>query len=104
VKLDDERLAALGQPLQDAEREIREGMGLRPSRKKGDWGISHTMDLISMVLEDWGAVKVESIVKCTTKNKKSTRVYSLPISGNELIWGNITMKTYYYCKLISLKK
>jgi hypothetical protein len=89
VVLDAERLAALGEPLQAAEREIREGMGLRASRKKVDWGISHTMDLISAVLEDWGAVKVESIVKNTTKNKKSVRVYSLQIRGNITLWNNI---------------
>jgi hypothetical protein len=89
VVLDAERLAALGEPLQAAEREIREGMGLRASRKKVDWGISHTMDLISAVLEDWGAVKVESIVKNAKVNKKSVRIYSLRIHGNITLWNNI---------------
>jgi len=89
VLLDAERLAALGEPLQAAEREIREGMGLRPSRKKGDWGISHTMDLISMVLEDWGAVKVESQSKLKKVDKKPVRFYSLHIHGNITMWNNI---------------
>ena len=74
VLLDAERLGALGEPLQAAERGIREGMGLRPSRKKGDWKVENTMDLIGAVLEEWGAVKVESSVKKKKENKKSVRV------------------------------
>lgn len=89
VVLDAERLAALGAPLQAAEREIREGMGLRRTQRKGDWSVSHTMDLISVVLEDWGAVKVESIMKKKKENKKSIRVYSLQINGNITLWNNI---------------
>ena len=89
VLLDAERLAALGEPLQAAEREIREGMGLRPSRKKGDWKVENTMDLIESVLDAWGAVKAESIVKKKKENKKSVRVYSLQIRGNITLWNNI---------------
>ena len=89
VVLDAERLAALGAPLQAAEREIREGMGLRKSERKGDWKVGNTMDLIETVLDAWGAVKTESIVKNTTKNKKSVRVYSLQIHGNIIMWNNI---------------
>ena len=89
VVLDAERLSALGEPLQAAEREIREGMGLRKSERKGAWKVTNTIDLISAVLDEWGAVKVESNVKSTTKNKKSIRVYSLHISGNTEMWDKI---------------
>jgi len=89
VVLDAERLAALGEPLQAAEREIREGMGLRASRKKGDWGVSHTMDLIACVLESWGGVKVESIMRKKKEKQISTRIYSLQISGNVEMWNKI---------------
>jgi hypothetical protein len=89
VVLDAERLAALGEPLQAAEREIREGMGLRKSERKGDWKVGNTMDLIESVLDAWGAVKAESIMKNAKVNKKSVRIYSLRIHGNITMWNNI---------------
>ena len=89
VLLDAERLAALGEPLQAAEREIREGMGLRKSERKGEWKVGNTMDLIETVLDTWGAVKAESQFTYRKVNKKSARFYSLNIRGNIIMWNNI---------------
>ena len=96
VLLDAERLAALGEPLQAAEREIREGMGLRTSQRKGAWTVSNTMDLISLVLDAWGAVKVESIVRKIKEKKKTVRIYSLQIHGNTTLWNNIIISHINY--------
>jgi hypothetical protein len=89
VLLDAERLGALGEPLQAAEREIRDGMGLRKSERKGDWKVGNTMDLIGAVLEEWGAVKVESQSKLKKVDKKPVRFYTLQIHGNISMWNNI---------------
>lgn len=87
--LDAERLSALGEPLQAAEREIREGMGLRATQRKGEWKVANTIDLISLVLDEWGAVKTESTVSRKKVNNSSVRTYSLHICGNTEMWNKI---------------
>jgi hypothetical protein len=96
VVLDAERLAALGAPLQAAEREIREGMGLRASRKTGEWKVGNTMDLIREVLDVWGVVRAESSSKLKKVDKKPVRFYTLRIYGNTGIWNNITSSHVNY--------
>jgi hypothetical protein len=103
VVLDAERLGALGEPLQAAEKDIREGMGLRASRKKGEWKIGNTIDLISAVLEEWGEVKTETAVSRKKINNSSVRTYSLHITGNAAMWDKIiNSNTNYDESLIKL--
>jgi len=83
-----ERLAELAGPLEAAEKELREGMGLRMGRKKGEWKVSNTIDLITVLLETWGGSTVESIVNKRKVEKKAVRSYSLTINPNTM-WDNI---------------
>ena len=87
---DAERLEALAGPLQAAEREIRDGMGIRPSRKSGDWSVRNTIDFIASVLDTWGAVTVESIARKFRRNGEVVRTYSLQLPENHGIWDKIT--------------
>ena len=96
VVLDAERLGALGEPLQAAEKEIREGMGLRKSERKGAWKVGNTIDLISAVLEEWGEVKTETTVSRHRTSGKIVRNYSLSINKNSSFWDRIVNHTVNY--------
>jgi hypothetical protein len=96
VVLDAERLGALGEPLQAAEKDIREGMGLRASRKKGEWKIGNTMDIIKEILDEWGAVKTETTVSRHRASGKIVRNYSLSINQNNSLWDKISNHTVNY--------
>lgn len=90
VVLDSARLDAVGAAMCAAEKEIREGLGLRQGRKKSEeWKVAHTIDLITVVLEGWGCGVVESKVKQCRKSGKVIREYSLRINTNNKIWNNI---------------
>jgi hypothetical protein len=96
VVLDAERMGALGEPLQAAEKDIREGMGLRASRKKGEWKVGNTMDLIKEILDEWGAVKTETTVSRYRTSGKIVRNYSLSINQNNSLWDKISNHTVNY--------
>ncbi len=64
-------------------------MGLRTSERKGEWKTKNTIDLITVILENWGRSSVESIVKAKKVNKKVIKEYSLKINKNNTIWNNI---------------
>ncbi len=86
-----ERLAQLAQPLETAEKELREGMGLRATQRKGVWGVSNTIDLIRVMLETWGCSIVKSEMNKKQKNGSQQREYTLHINVNNKLWENITV-------------
>ena len=63
IVVEHERLVELGLLLEPLETELRTGMGLRASRRKGEWKVGNTIDLISMMLEEWGGGDVRSDTK-----------------------------------------
>ena len=82
-------LVALGPQLESVERAVREGIGLRPSRRKGEWAVKNTMDLIEGVLDEWGCCGISN-----TSNQKRTegvvvRQYTLSINQGNTIWNKI---------------
>ena len=91
-----ERLAELAGPLEAAEKELREGMGLRMGRKRGEWKVGNTIDLITVMLETWGGSTVESVVNKKKVDKKAVRFYSLVINPNTTIWDNIQGSSVNY--------
>jgi hypothetical protein len=84
-----ERLVELAGPLEAAEKELREGMGLRTTRRKGAWGVTHTIDLIRVMLETWGCSVVESETHRPKKDGPRQRDYTLHINPNNKLWENI---------------
>lgn len=90
VTIGPEKLAEIGPLLEGAEKELRDGMGLRASRRKADkWEVKHTIDLIHVILEEWCGAKVESDVVQIRKNKKITREYTLHINKDDTFWDKI---------------
>lgn len=75
--------------LKDREKELRDGFGLRASRRKGNWDVSNTIDLIRNILEAWGCCSVETVVKRRKIQGKTVRTYSLIINKNNVFWDNI---------------
>jgi hypothetical protein len=84
-----ERLVELAGPLEAAEKELREGMGLRATRRKGAWVVTHTIDLIRVMLETWGCSVVESEIDRKQKDRSRQRDYTLHINPNNKLWKNI---------------
>jgi hypothetical protein len=92
-----ERLAELAGPLEAAEKELREGMGLRTTqRKTKEWKVGNTIDLITVMLETWGGSIVESVVNRKKIQNKTVRYYSLDINPNSTIWDNISGSSVNY--------
>ena len=84
-----EKLDEIGLELYKCEKEIVEGLGLRQSRRKGDWKVANTIDLIKVVLESWGCCVVETIIKMKKIDKKPVRFYSIKINQNNKFWEKI---------------
>jgi hypothetical protein len=84
-----ERLAELAGPLETAEKELREGMGLRATRRKGAWNVTNTIEIISAMLETWGCSVVESEINRKQKDGSRQREYTLHINVNNKLWENI---------------
>jgi hypothetical protein len=89
VIISPEELARIGEELSKVEKQLRRGMGLRASERKGDWKVKNTIDLITVVLESWGGSRIESIVKQHRKEGKVIREYSIHINKDNNIWNNI---------------
>jgi hypothetical protein len=86
VVIDTGKLDEIGVMLCKYEKEIINGLGLRQSRRKGEWKIANTIDFIKVVLESWGCSKVETIENRYQKDKKRIREYSLQINKDNNLW------------------
>lgn len=85
-----ERLEEIGVELAKVEKEMREGLGLRKSERRGkEWKVANTIDFITAVLDGWGCGRVESKDKRFRKEGKIIREYSLHINETNTIWDNI---------------
>jgi len=62
ILISTEKLDEIGIQLSAIEKELREGMGLRASRSKGEWKVANTIDLITVILDMWGCGTVESVI------------------------------------------
>ena len=87
--LSHEQLVALGEPLQAAEKAIRDGMGLRASQRKGEWKVGNTMDLIRVILEEWGGGTARSERKQVKNNEKVKREYTVYLNEKNVFWDSI---------------
>lgn len=90
-----ERLEEIGKELCKIDKELRKGLGLRTSERKGEWKTKNTIDLITVILESWGRSSVESIENRHRKNGKIVREYSLQINKNNTIWEKIFNSNIY---------
>jgi hypothetical protein len=88
-------LEEIGKELCKIDKELRKGLGLRTSERKGEWKTKNTIDLITVILENWGRSSVESIVKAKKVNKKVIKQYSLQINKNNTIWEKIFNSNIY---------
>jgi hypothetical protein len=84
-----EQLVEWAQSLEAAEKELREGMGLRATQRKKEWGVSNTIDFIRVMLETWGCSIVESEINRKQKDGSRQREYTLHINPNNKLWENI---------------
>jgi hypothetical protein len=75
--------------LQAAEKVIREGMGLRASQRKGEWKVGNTMDLIRVILEEWGGGTARSEGKVKKVNKTTEKKYVLYLNEKNVLWDSI---------------
>jgi hypothetical protein len=89
VVVEHERLVELGPALCAAEAEFRAGMGLRASRRKGEWKVGNTIDLISMMLEEWGGGDVRVDANIVKIDKKCRREYTIYLNENSILWDSI---------------
>jgi len=87
--LSHERLVEIAGPLEAAETELREGMGLRRTQRKGAWGVSNSIDFIRVMLETWGCSVVESETHRPKKDGSRQREYTLHINKDNKLWENI---------------
>jgi len=88
--IDMDVLESLGAVLEPFEEELRDGLGLRKSqRKKKEWTVANTIEIIGTVLKNWGCCDVESVDSRKQINKKRERLYTLKINSNNKLWGNI---------------
>jgi hypothetical protein len=89
VVVEHERLVELGPALCAGEAELRIGMGLRASRRKGEWKVGNTIDLILLMLEEWGGGDVRNEVKMVRKQTKTEKCYTLHINENTILWHSL---------------
>jgi hypothetical protein len=76
-----EELDAMGLAVEAVQKVVREGMGLRATRKKeGAWTVSHTVDLIQEVIQKWSGGYVEVFTK--KKREKTKFIYQFRIELN----------------------
>jgi hypothetical protein len=92
VEIDGDVLEQLGVVLEKEEMELREGLGLRASRRKdGTWKITHTIDLIKVMMEEWCGGGVETIAKSTKKGGHYKRSYNIILNNNSKFWNHINI-------------
>ncbi len=96
ITISSEKLEEIGKELSRVDKELRKGLGLRTSERKGEWKTKNTIDLITVILENWGRSCVETIKKDKKINKKSIREYSLQINKDNNIWKNIYISNINY--------
>jgi len=89
IVVEHERLVEWGPALCAAEVELRAGMGLRASRRKGQWKVGNTIDLIALMLEEWGGGTVRSEAIITKEKRKSVREYTIYLNENSILWDSI---------------
>lgn len=84
-----EKLDEISIQLSKVEKEIREGLGIRASRSKGEWKVANTIDLITVFLDTWGCGTVKSSYKQPKINGKQVKRYNLEINSGNTFWNNI---------------
>jgi hypothetical protein len=89
VVLSHEVLVEVGPALCAAEERLRVGMGLRATRRKGEWKTGNTIDLIRVMLEEWGGGTVRSVATIVKRNKKILKDFTLYLNENNILWDSI---------------
>ena len=97
-------LVALGPKLESVERTVREGMGLRRSqRKKTEWTVKNTMDLIEGVLDEWGCCVCERADTRSQVGGVRERTYTLSINKGGIMWNKIIIMDISISDTFSIK-
>lgn len=85
-----DRLAEIGPLLEKEEKTLREEMGLRASQRKStEWKVSHTIDFIRVMLENWCGGTVESNVTKIRQDGKRVQQYTLTLNKEDILWDKI---------------
>jgi len=84
-----EQLVEVGPALCANEAELRAGMGLRASQRKGEWKVGNTIDLIRVILEEWGGGTARSEGKHVKKNKVVSKEFTLYLNEKNTLWDSI---------------
>jgi len=96
IFIEAQKLETIGVELCKIEKELREGLGLRKTERKGEWKVANTIDLIKVVLEEWGCGVVESIIKMKKVDKKPVRLYSVHINKTNKMWNKLYFSNNNY--------
>jgi hypothetical protein len=86
IVLDAAGLEQVGGALCAIGGDVREGLGIRVGRNKGEWKVANTIDFIRAVLGEWGRCEVKSIVKRYKKCGTIIREYTLEINKGNKFW------------------
>ena len=82
-----EELVGLGERLERIQAEVRAGLGLRPTRRRGEkWTVSHSVDFIHAVIENWSGGYVEIITEVKKIDKKTTRIFTIDLNRGHPLW------------------
>lgn len=82
-----EELIGLGERLERIQAEVRAGLGLRPTRRRGEkWTVSHSVDFIHAVIENWSGGYVEIITEVKKIDKKTTRIFTIDLNRGHPLW------------------
>jgi hypothetical protein len=85
--MEHEELVGLGPRLEAIQMEVRQGLGLRPTRRQGEtWSVSHSVDFIHAVIENWSGGYVEIITKAKKINKKTVRIFTVDLNRGHPLW------------------
>ncbi len=98
-----EELESIGGKLEKIEKRLRENMGMRSSRRKGEWTIKNTMDLIECILGEWGCCDCLSMDTRPRINGIPTRKYTINLNKNNVIWNNIIVSNVTVLDSFSIK-
>lgn len=86
--MEHEELVGLGARLEGIQEEVRKGLGLRKSeRKQGQaWTVSHSVDFIHAVIENWSGGYVEVSSQRRRVNGKITKLFRIHLNQGHPLW------------------
>ena len=86
--MEHEELIGLGPRLEAIQADVRAGLGLRPTRRKqGEaWTVSHSVDFIHAVIENWSGGYVEVSTQRRRIKGKITKMFHIHLNQGHPLW------------------